>query len=201
MPPQPLYRRRSAVARCPQLRQRGARTDERIYAMLFCSSDRGDRCRCHVGAGLGPPVSACVAATFRWALLQIPTCRFLGALTSGRGSAWLERLVRDQEVGGSNPLAPTNFFNHLQRRSLDRLVSAQVTKHEAPMKIRNSARDTAHKRPQEQPQHVPVSVACASQRSDLLVRVGSIPHLSRMSISSYMSLEKQILKDVAEESL
>ena len=28
---------------------------------------------------------------------------------SGRGSAWLERLVRDQEAGGSNPLAPTNF--------------------------------------------------------------------------------------------
>ena len=27
----------------------------------------------------------------------------------GRGSAWLERLVRDQEVGGSNPLAPTNL--------------------------------------------------------------------------------------------
>src|ERR1041385_4897255 len=33
---------------------------------------------------------------------------------SGRGSAWLERLVRDQEVGGSNPLAPTNSFNNLQ---------------------------------------------------------------------------------------
>ena len=28
---------------------------------------------------------------------------------TGRGSAWLERLVRDQEVGGSNPLAPTIF--------------------------------------------------------------------------------------------
>jgi mono/diheme cytochrome c family protein len=28
---------------------------------------------------------------------------------SGRGSAWLERLVRDQEVGGSNPLAPTTL--------------------------------------------------------------------------------------------
>ena len=30
---------------------------------------------------------------------------------SGRGSAWLERLVRDQEVGGSNPLAPTIHFS------------------------------------------------------------------------------------------
>ena len=29
--------------------------------------------------------------------------------TSGRGSAWLERCVRDAEVGGSNPLAPTVF--------------------------------------------------------------------------------------------
>ena len=28
---------------------------------------------------------------------------------SGRGSVWLERDVRDVEVGGSNPLAPTNF--------------------------------------------------------------------------------------------
>jgi hypothetical protein len=30
-------------------------------------------------------------------------------IKSGRGSAWLERLVRDQEVGGSNPLAPTIY--------------------------------------------------------------------------------------------
>src|SRR5579864_3139759 len=35
---------------------------------------------------------------------------------SGRGSAWLERLVRDQEVGGSNPLAPTNLFNQSSTR-------------------------------------------------------------------------------------
>jgi hypothetical protein len=34
---------------------------------------------------------------------------FCRGLQSGRGSAWLERLVRDQEVGGSNPLAPTTF--------------------------------------------------------------------------------------------
>jgi len=36
-----------------------------------------------------------------------------GNFTSGRGSAWLERLLREQEVGGSNPLAPTNLFNKL----------------------------------------------------------------------------------------
>ena len=35
---------------------------------------------------------------------------------SGRGSAWLERLVRDQEVGGSNPLAPTNSFETKEPR-------------------------------------------------------------------------------------
>jgi hypothetical protein len=29
---------------------------------------------------------------------------------SGRSAAWLARLVRDQEVGGSNPLAPTTCF-------------------------------------------------------------------------------------------
>jgi hypothetical protein len=28
---------------------------------------------------------------------------------SGRSAAWLARLVRDQEVGGSNPLAPTTL--------------------------------------------------------------------------------------------
>jgi hypothetical protein len=32
---------------------------------------------------------------------------------SGRSAAWLARLVRDQEVGGSNPLAPTIIFNNL----------------------------------------------------------------------------------------
>jgi hypothetical protein len=33
--------------------------------------------------------------------------------TSGRGSAWLERLLREQEAGGSNPLAPTNIFKQM----------------------------------------------------------------------------------------
>ena len=35
---------------------------------------------------------------------------------SGRSAAWLARLVRDQEAGGSNPLAPTTLFisNDLQ---------------------------------------------------------------------------------------
>jgi hypothetical protein len=42
---------------------------------------------------------------------------------SGRGSAWLERLVRDQEVAGSNPVAPTilqirPFGENVERLSL-----------------------------------------------------------------------------------
>ena len=35
---------------------------------------------------------------------------FTGAF-SGCGSAWLERLVWDQEVAGSNPVTPTQFMN------------------------------------------------------------------------------------------
>ena len=31
-------------------------------------------------------------------------------MPAGRSSAWLERLVRDQEAGGSNPLAPIFAF-------------------------------------------------------------------------------------------
>src|SRR5438046_7625966 len=30
---------------------------------------------------------------------------------SGRSAAWLARLVRDQEVDGSNPFAPTTFIS------------------------------------------------------------------------------------------
>ena len=32
---------------------------------------------------------------------------------SGRSAAWLARLVRDQEVDGSNPFAPTILFKKL----------------------------------------------------------------------------------------
>ena len=38
------------------------------------------------------------------AIVSAPEC-----LLSGRSAAWLARLVRDQEAGGSNPLAPTIF--------------------------------------------------------------------------------------------
>jgi hypothetical protein len=33
------------------------------------------------------------------------------AALSGRSAAWLARLVRDQEVEGSNPFAPTIYLN------------------------------------------------------------------------------------------
>ena len=46
---------------------------------------------------------------FRWYRACAEGVQGITLGTSGRGSAWLERLVRDQEVGGSNPLAPTKF--------------------------------------------------------------------------------------------
>jgi hypothetical protein len=38
----------------------------------------------------------------------------LARTRSGRSAAWLARLVRDQEVDGSNPFAPTILLNHLR---------------------------------------------------------------------------------------
>ena len=39
---------------------------------------------------------------------------------AGRGSAWLERVVRDHEVGGSNPLAPMKAarFGYILKRAV-----------------------------------------------------------------------------------
>ena len=36
----------------------------------------------------------------------------------GEWLSLVEHLVRDQGVGGSNPLSPTNLFNHLQVNNL-----------------------------------------------------------------------------------
>jgi hypothetical protein len=61
------------------------------------------------GPGLGP----CSTLVRYVGLCYSTFCKkgFSCVQASGRGSAWLERLVRDQEVGGSNPLAPTTFEN------------------------------------------------------------------------------------------
>ena len=40
-------------------------------------------------------------------------CREPECVRSGRSAAWLARLVRDQEAGGSNPLAPTILFKEI----------------------------------------------------------------------------------------
>ena len=42
-----------------------------------------------------------------WGEGMMSTAQNLEGNLSGRSAAWLARLVRDQEVGGSNPLAPT----------------------------------------------------------------------------------------------
>ena len=47
-------------------------------------------------------------------------------LLSGRSAAWLARLVRDQEVEGSNPFAPTIFFNDLHNLGLLKIGSIWV---------------------------------------------------------------------------
>ena len=43
----------------------------------------------------------------------------------GEWLSLVEHLVRDQGVGGSNPLSPTNVFNGLQTSDPDPLVLAQ----------------------------------------------------------------------------
>ena len=54
-------------------------------------------------------IEALLAAAFGYATLMIPVarCPFLPHRLSGRSAAWLARLLREQEAGGSNPLAPT----------------------------------------------------------------------------------------------
>src|SRR5579862_3446651 len=77
-------------------------------------SDRGNR-----------PVPVRPTLTARCALYS--SCKHL---QTGRGSAWLERLVRDQEVGGSNPLAPTTLFLIIYK-SIQFLGASLETKVEA----------------------------------------------------------------------
>ena len=53
--------------------------------------------------------------------------RMLGRLLkiiSGRSTAWVVRSVWDREVGGSNPLAPTNYNSHA--RFLVPSVNSQI---------------------------------------------------------------------------
>ena len=47
-------------------------------------------------------------------LISLGLDRSGSSILSGRSAAWLARLVRDQEAGGSNPLAPTILFNTLR---------------------------------------------------------------------------------------
>jgi hypothetical protein len=44
----------------------------------------------------------------------------------GEWLSLVEHLVRDQGVGGSNPLSPTNKINNLQKSEPHPLVLAQV---------------------------------------------------------------------------
>jgi hypothetical protein len=52
------------------------------------------------------PVAGSVKLCYSWGLCSCLPAHFS---FSGRSAAWLARLVRDQEVEGSNPFAPTTF--------------------------------------------------------------------------------------------
>ncbi len=51
---------------------------------------------------------------------------------SGSGSVWLERLVRDQEVGGSNPPSPTSFCSRLHEAKASRSLWRNCRKRISP---------------------------------------------------------------------
>ena len=59
-----------------------------------------------------------------------PGVLFLDITTMLKDKEGPERLVRDQEVGGSNPLAPTNLFKHLQTIAKD--IRVQKWVHRGP---------------------------------------------------------------------
>ena len=59
----------------------------------------------------------------------LPKCRaltYVGFLCVGEWLSLVEHLVRDQGVGGSNPLSPTILFKHLHPARLSHLVFTHV---------------------------------------------------------------------------
>src|SRR5712692_190259 len=86
-------------------RRTGSATEASVAApsaaMLSCNSRSGQP---WLSVSVGRPARASRSDRKDRKLFVVPQgcCK-----PSGRGSAWLERLVRDQEVDGSNPFAPT----------------------------------------------------------------------------------------------
>jgi hypothetical protein len=70
---------------------------------------------CHAEKGhIEDPRSLCWStARYDWLRSLVMRDKLFAVVfkISGRSAAWLARLVRDQEVGGSNPLAPTIAFH------------------------------------------------------------------------------------------
>jgi hypothetical protein len=78
-----------------------------VWEKLLAGQEANDRT-------LGSHCELCYSECSIRAFFRLPEC-----VSSGRSAAWLARLVRDQEAGGSNPLAPTIFHFAISPLSLD----------------------------------------------------------------------------------
>jgi hypothetical protein len=121
-------------------------------------------------AGFRVPIegwySGCYSSCFRHRQRLLPV--------SGRGSAWLERLVRDQEVGGSNPLAPTNSQE-------DSPLQAPFTRPVAPASVPAAQHEWPAATMLRAARHSKTGVYCCAVRRYASRRTGygnkgSIPH-------------------------
>jgi hypothetical protein len=78
-------------------------------------------------------------------ILRIPAASYMPrSRSSGRSAAWLARLVRDQEVEGSNPFAPTNpfginnfIFSNSAKNANERLVQNHLLFVLSPLRERS----------------------------------------------------------------
>src|SRR5690349_11674266 len=98
------------------------------------------------GIRLLPPRNGVDAAGGQGKMTRSPhgfAQRHSASLPPGCGSAWLERLVRDQEVAGSNPVTPT-FSKSCRNQTLDYLPAVGSAAHSPRAKTVDTVLGPSH---------------------------------------------------------